>query len=441
MSSSAAEIAELLRLARSGDATRYARLGILLFQAGRIEECLPWLEKAATAGDLPATNLYGLLHLNGIGVNLDFGKALELLQRAASAGLKEASYTLAGMCANGFGMTPDFQRGWRYLVQAGQSGHLPALRVAGILLAVSGEYPDTALALLRRAAHGGDLPAQASLAEYLAGSDRAELKSEAGYWAGLAAARGLPTAKRRLAGLPESEPPASSDTQPAWTEIERKCPPQTAALPPVRTVVPDILFEADGILPPLVRDYLINLAAPRLMPSSVVDPVTGIAVQNPVRSSYSMYFGPSMYDVVMAYVSNTMAGLAGVPPRHSEPLAVLRYTPGQEYKPHMDYLVVSGTGEPMQSRGGQRVVTAFVYLSDVEQGGETDFPELKATIKPASGRAVKFYNLDAQGAPNPLTLHAGCPVLQGEKWLATFWFRQRPFSWSSGDLSPTGTSQ
>ncbi|MGH8371282.1 MAG: 2OG-Fe(II) oxygenase, partial [Gammaproteobacteria bacterium] len=224
-------------------------------------------------------------------------------------------------------------------------------------------------------------------------------------------------------------------------EIERACPPPSGVACSIRTVVPDILFEADDVLPPMLCDYLTNLAAPRLMPSNVVDPATGIAVQNPVRSSYSMYFGPNMYDVVMAYVSNTISGLAGIPARHAEPLAMLRYTPGQEYKPHMDYLVGSGTGEQMESRGGQRVVTTFVYLNDVEQGGETDFPELKARIKPARGRAVKFYNLDVHDEPNPLTMHAGCPVLKGEKWLATFWFRQRPFTWNPDDLKPTETSR
>lgn len=42
---------------------------------------------------------------------------------------------------------------------------------------------------------------------------------------------------------------------------------------------------------------------------------------------------------------------------------------------------------------------------------------------------MKFLNCDAQGKPNPETLHAGLPVIRGEKWLATLWFWDRPFLW------------
>lgn len=432
MESKTEEIDGLLKRAKSGDVTLYARLGTLLFQAGRIDECGPWLEKAASAGDLPALNLYGLMHLNGIGVGLNFNKAIKLLESAATAGLKEASYTLAGMYANGFGMDQDFQLAWRYLVQAGRRGHVPAYRAAGILLAAGGESPEVSLSLLRYAAKAGDGLAQACLAEYLGIVGGDGWVSEASYWARLATERNLPTAARSLVAL-AAAPGSIADAvgEMSWDELERSCPPQRNTRYAVRTVVPDIVFVADDVLPNLIRDYLINVAAPRLTPSNVVDPVTGNAVKNPVRSSHSMFFSPNMYDMVLGYVGNTIAALAEVPIRHSEPLTVLRYGPGQEYKPHMDYLVGSATGEQMDARGGQRVVTAFVYLNDVEQGGETEFPELKAIIKPARGRAVKFYNLDESGLPNPMTLHAGCPVVKGEKWLATFWFRQRPFAWGN----------
>lgn len=437
MGSEAEEIRDLLSRAKSGDPALCARLGMLLFKAGRVEECPHWLEIAATAGDLPALNLYALMHLNGIGIQLDFPAALEMLQRAATGGLKEAIYTLAGMNANGFGTPPDFQHGWQQLVQAARLGHLPAYRSLGILLAANGKSPDAALALLRHAAHGGDVLAQAGLAEYLVQVDQEELASEAGHWARMAAARNVPSAKRSLTGLPASLPAPVPASQVPWEELENLCPPQGKADQALDEVVPKVVFVADDVLPLLIRDYVINVAAPRLSPSKVFDPRTGGSVQNPVRSSYSMYFTPSMCDVVMAFAGNTVADLAGVPLKHSEPLAVLRYGPGQEYKPHMDYLGGPDGNENIEGQGGQRVVTAFVYLNDVPQGGETDFPELKARIKPASGRAVKFYNLDERGMPNPRTLHAGCPVIEGEKWLATYWFRQREFSWAGSTVSPT----
>jgi hypothetical protein len=429
MTSGIEALEEMLRRARAGDATVYSRLGIGLFQAGRAEECSTWLEKAVAVGDLPALNLLGVMRLNGVGVNLDFAGAMTLLRRASDAGVKEASHTLAGMYANGLGTQPDFRAGWRYLVQAGRQGHVPAWRVLGILLGIAGDRRDVALSLLRHAGSRGDALAQSAAAGLLANASReAELK-EARYWAEQAASRQLPAARRYLAKLPEmtAAPPPVAEIP--WQEIEGLCPEDAGPIRTVRPVSPGIVFEADTVLPDVACDYLVNLASPQLMPSQVVDPVTGESMQNPVRSSYSMYFRPNLYDAVVAFVRNTVARLAEMPVQHAEPLAMLRYMPGQEYKPHKDYLVGPGAERNLELQGGQRVVTAFVYLDNVVEGGETDFPELKVNIKPARGRAVKFYNLDAAGTPNPMTLHAGCPVLKGEKWLATFWFRQQPFSW------------
>jgi prolyl 4-hydroxylase len=135
-----------------------------------------------------------------------------------------------------------------------------------------------------------------------------------------------------------------------------------------------------------------------------------------------MHFVPSMYDAVVAQLVKRIAAIAGLPPAHAEPLGVLRYGPGQEYRPHYDYY----TDDRHQA---QRVATVFVYLNHVEEGGGTDFPRLGVKVDPARGKAVKFLNCDAEAKPNPETLHAGLPVIRGEKWLATLWFWDRPFHW------------
>jgi hypothetical protein len=71
------------------------------------------------------------------------------------------------------------------------------------------------------------------------------------------------------------------------------------------------------------------------------------------------------------------------------------------------------------------VHTVFSYLADVALGGETDFPLLGVRIQPKQGRVVHFHNLHANGMPDDRTLHAGMPVLEGTKWLATLWTRER----------------
>jgi prolyl 4-hydroxylase len=73
------------------------------------------------------------------------------------------------------------------------------------------------------------------------------------------------------------------------------------------------------------------------------------------------------------------------------------------------------------------VSTLIAYLNDVEEGGETTFPRAGWTTFPKRGSAVYFEYCNSGGEVDPRTLHAGCPVLRGEKWIATKWMRQRRF--------------
>ena len=42
-------------------------------------------------------------------------------------------------------------------------------------------------------------------------------------------------------------------------------------------------------------------------------------------------------------------------------------------------------------------------------------------VKPRRGSALLFYNHDESGAVDPTAVHAGCRVLEGEKWGANHW--------------------
>lgn len=65
------------------------------------------------------------------------------------------------------------------------------------------------------------------------------------------------------------------------------------------------------------------------------------------------------------------------------------------------------------------MVIFFLFkLSDVEKGGATVFPYLKLRVEPKKGSAVFWYNLKHSGYADPRTLHSGCPVLLGSKWVA-----------------------
>ena len=96
---------------------------------------------------------------------------------------------------------------------------------------------------------------------------------------------------------------------------------------------------------------------------------------------------------------------------------MLRYSPGQEYRAHLDAIANSEN---------QRILTFLVYLNDDFEGGETEFLATGLKFKGAKGDGLLFRNADASGQPDPGSKHAGLPVLSGEKYLASRWIRERP---------------
>ena len=61
----------------------------------------------------------------------------------------------------------------------------------------------------------------------------------------------------------------------------------------------------------------------------------------------------------------------------------------------------------------------------MEDGGETYFPKLGLKVYPKKGMAVYFEYFYNDQTLNELTLHGGAPVVTGEKWIATQWFRRK----------------
>lgn len=166
-------------------------------------------------------------------------------------------------------------------------------------------------------------------------------------------------------------------------------------------------------------DYLARLGRPLLQPSVVVDPTTGRMIPNPVRRSQGMMFGVHSEDLVVNAINRRIAALSATQFDQGEPLQLLQYGPGEEYRPHLDTL----PNEPNQRR-----TTVIIYLSDAYKGGETLFPRLGLEVRGAKGEALIFRNVDETGRPEPLSLHAGAPVRQGTKTICTRWIRQRRFT-------------
>ena len=116
-----------------------------------------------------------------------------------------------------------------------------------------------------------------------------------------------------------------------------------------------------------------------------------------------------------------ISSLIKLPIENAEDIQLIRYQKNEEYKHHWDAF-----GSETKLSENQRLFTALVYLTDVEKGGETDFRELNIKIKPKKGKIIVFQNcLNDNKTPHPDSIHAGLPVLEGEKYAFNLWFHEK----------------
>ncbi|MDO9131943.1 2OG-Fe(II) oxygenase [Hydrogenophaga sp.] len=192
-----------------------------------------------------------------------------------------------------------------------------------------------------------------------------------------------------------------------------------ASLNQPRVVVLGNLLSADEC------DALIESARPQLARSLTVATKTGGEELNPDRTSSGTFFARGQTAEVTR-IEARIARLLNWPVENGEGLQVLHYRPGAEYKPHYDYFDPDEPGTPsILKRGGQRLATLVMYLSEPARGGGTTFPDAGLEVAPVRGNAV-FFNYD-RPHPSTRTLHGGAPVIEGEKWVATKWLREREF--------------
>lgn len=184
------------------------------------------------------------------------------------------------------------------------------------------------------------------------------------------------------------------------------------------------IHTVEGFLSAAECDALIRLASPSLKPSTVVTDAGGTAA-HAHRTSTGMYFQRGQLPIIDR-LENRIADTWGHPVVNGEGFQVLRYAEGAEYRPHYDYFDPALPGSAIHTaKGGNRVATVLFYLNDVEEGGETVFPDLGLEVQPVKGMALYF------AYPSPvadsLTLHGGAPVTRGEKYVVTKWLRERAY--------------
>ncbi|CAO2828199.1 unnamed protein product [Amaranthus hypochondriacus] len=184
-------------------------------------------------------------------------------------------------------------------------------------------------------------------------------------------------------------------------------------------------------------ESIINMAKVQLRPSRLALR-KGETMENTqgVRTSSGMFISADEDKTgILDFIDEKISRATMIPREHGEAYNVLRYEIGQKYNSHYDAFNPSEYG-PQKS---QRVASFLLYLSDVEEGGETMFPYendnldynydfkecIGLKVKPRRGDGLLFYSLFVNGTIDPTSLHGSCPVSKGEKWVATKWIRDQ----------------
>jgi len=148
------------------------------------------------------------------------------------------------------------------------------------------------------------------------------------------------------------------------------------------------------------------------------------------RTSKTCYFGGS--SPLITDVESRICKTLGITNRHAEQIQGQKYEVGQEFRFHTDYFDPALLKKDSSIRG-QRTWTCMIYLNDVEEGGYTSFPRAFCSSAPKTGTALVWNNLYSQastdnandfGKENSFSSHCGMPIIRGEKYILTKWFKE-----------------
>lgn len=177
------------------------------------------------------------------------------------------------------------------------------------------------------------------------------------------------------------------------------------------------IYVIDGYLTSEECDNVIADSRDDLQPSTV----TRSGYDSSMRTSETAFFtDKGSLPAIEKKVCDTLA----IPLQYSERGQLQQYKPGTYFKEHQDYFHYPWDKDEL--RGGQRTWTMMIYLSDVEEGGETNFPTVGQKFTPKKGTAVVWASMKDGGVMDERTLHEGMPVKKGVKNIVTIWLRDTP---------------
>jgi len=130
----------------------------------------------------------------------------------------------------------------------------------------------------------------------------------------------------------------------------------------------------------------------------------------------------------LADLMTKISEIVRLPPEHAETCKLLRYEGEQLFDMHYDSYEENGPSREDFMKGGQRLFTTLCYLNDVEEEGQTAFPNLKVAVRPKLGRVLLFANYwPGQNTTHPDSVHVGFGPGNGIKWVLSVWWREHHF--------------
>jgi prolyl 4-hydroxylase len=348
------------------------------------DEACHHLQSGARGGDAFSCAQLGVWHLLGNIVARDDAAGFRLVEMAAWAGEVDAQRLLATLYARGRGVTASWTRAIEWLVRGARAGDPRSMRQLAVLL------PGEALAERRML-----IDMATRLEDPTAPGAKASGNTlSRNVWRRISSAACRPN-------LPARE-----------VEVIREAP---------------LIRACRAVLSTELCAYLIRVATPQLVRARVNDPTRGADRIDESRTNSFANFWLLEGDVVTDCVDRMLAQLMGLPYAAGETLSVLHYAPGEQFAPHFDFF---DPDTPVHARqitsGGQRIATCLVYLNEAYVAGSTAFVDIDLAVRGATGDALFWNNVDANGTPDRATRHAGLAPSSGEKWLLSKWFRDRP---------------
>eukprot|EP00937_MAST-01D_sp_MAST-1D-sp2_P007293 g7293.t1 len=110
-------------------------------------------------------------------------------------------------------------------------------------------------------------------------------------------------------------------------------------------------------------------------------------------------------------LGRVVSAATGLDEDHAFHHQVLEYTSGEEYSVHTD----------CNNADNDRAGTSLIYLTDVEEGGETCFPRRKTCVRPKKGSAL-FFASRTDGRCDKLSEHIARSVTKGKKIVVQRWY-------------------